>query len=123
MALPLPNSAHGDKAISAKCRGTALERLGDGDRTGWLGREDSNLRVRKLCADWAYPVVQRESGNRSCAGLPASACTICPLREASETQISDAEVRILPPQPASPVSIGCFAIRIGRPLGHLENVG
>jgi enoyl-CoA hydratase/carnithine racemase len=45
MALPLPNSAHGDKAIPAKCRGTALVLSGFHILRG---RQDSNLRIRNF---------------------------------------------------------------------------
>jgi hypothetical protein len=85
------------------------------DRTRRLGREDSNLRIRNRARSGPTAIVRRKEWQQIARRLAASG-------EASGTQIPYAEVRILPPQAGSPVSIGRFATRIGRPLGHQQNV-
>jgi hypothetical protein len=74
-----------------------------------LGRQESNHCIRNRARLGLPLSCGAKSGSRSCAGLQ-QACARSALSarhnssEASGTQIPDAEVRILPPQPRSRVS-------------------
>jgi hypothetical protein len=89
-------------------------------RTGWLGRQDSNLCIWNGGRLGLPLSCGAKVGSRSCAGLPAGACTIClpspqgttavkpaarkfPMQKSESRHLSQpVRLQRVPPQPASP---------------------
>jgi hypothetical protein len=93
---PWAESCDGSGVV-ALCRAVSsgVHMLADGDRTGWLGRQDSNLCIRNQF---------RKSNRKS---LMPRFIEIGGIPSTIQTAVNrDAGVRVLPPQPGSPVSVG-----------------
>jgi hypothetical protein len=81
---------------------------------GWGGRtRTSNLCIRNRARLGLPPSCGAKNGSRSCAGLPAGACTICPVRCRNP----------LPPPPPSPHQVNANPANAKLPNRNAGTLG